>query len=623
MTLTDDMRQAGLVGSKASSSSSFPFFKSCRLPRAFAAALAISILSIGSTQGQVRIPDEYDKTVRASQAVGALGSDLFGDQTSLYTGATSFSITDVSLPGNNALPVAVGRRFEVKSRDGFERSAILNTDGMFADWDLEIPHLSGTFASSTGWQVDDYSAPNNRCSGQGLGEPPIVEGTFYGLWYPSEYWSGYTFHQPGGGDQEMLVFGSLGNPNYPTDGNTYRWVTNDQWYFSCLPNTANGVPGEGFLAHAPDGTRYWFNWIVSRFGTTIVKEKGAASALRGASNQLAVPMAPVGSKTSLTRAEVWILPTRVEDRFGNFVTYTYDAAKPWRLMAIAGSDGRQLSLAYNASGDIASVSDGSRNWTYTYSTYLTKVALPDNSAWLINFNGLLQAYTTPYFGSADTQFCERAGASTVQDIYTGTMTHPSGAVGEFKVQSKVHGLSYVPKICRAPGAPQSLANYAVNPFLFDVVGLIQKTVTGPGLPSRQWIYSYGPPNNSWLANCPNNSCVSTKTVEVIGPSDFVRYTFGNKYRENVGKLMKVESGESSNSIRRTVATAYQLDPNGRPYPAKVGSSPFDRGDHMSEKLLPVLQETVIQDGRAFSRTAQQFDQFARPTQVTKSSAPSP
>ena len=54
------------------------------------------------------------------------------------------------------------------------------------------------------------------------------------------------------------------NPSKPTDGRTYYWVTKDQWDFSALPETANGVPGGGFLALAPDGTRYWFDQVVVR-----------------------------------------------------------------------------------------------------------------------------------------------------------------------------------------------------------------------------------------------------------------------------------------------------------------------------------------------------------------------
>lgn len=111
-----------------------PYFDVSRL-----AHIALTAL-LGATpmlaHAQLTIPEEYGKTVKAAESVRTLGADLFGDQVGLYAGDTTFSTTDVSVPGNNALAVAVGRRFRVESRDSYERSKWLGRDGMFADWDL-------------------------------------------------------------------------------------------------------------------------------------------------------------------------------------------------------------------------------------------------------------------------------------------------------------------------------------------------------------------------------------------------------------------------------------------------------------------------------------------------------
>jgi hypothetical protein len=53
---------------------------------------------------------EQGKLIHAPRDIAQLGSDLFGDKVNLYTGSLEFVQTDVSLPGNNALPVSVGRR---------------------------------------------------------------------------------------------------------------------------------------------------------------------------------------------------------------------------------------------------------------------------------------------------------------------------------------------------------------------------------------------------------------------------------------------------------------------------------------------------------------------------------
>src|SRR5688500_18751462 len=98
----------------------------------------------------------------------------------------------------------------------------------------------------------------------------------------------------------------------------------------------------------------------------------------------------------MTRTEVWILPTLVTDRYGNTVTYTYDTVNKWQLKTITSADGsgtaRTITLNYKTPGSttsnlVASVTDGTRTWTYNYSnaepvlTTLASVSLPDNSTW--------------------------------------------------------------------------------------------------------------------------------------------------------------------------------------------------------------------------------------------------
>ena len=597
---------------------------------------------------QVTIPEEYGKTVQTRQVVGALGSDLFGDTTSFYTGATSFSIVDVSLPGNNALPVEIRRSFSAESRDGMLRNQLLGRDGSFAEWELDIPYLHGIFSFLGGWQVGGGTPSNMRCSLAGGvdAEPPE-----YPAWIPSDYWHGNSLHLPGGGEQEILLIDSASSAPKPTDGKTYVWLTNGQWYFSCLPATANGIAGDAFLAVDPQGSRYYFNWIVKRqtseirrpgssggtaaastsspagseskvSGTSAGNAQGTASDPQESSVQS--PVEP-GQTLSLGRSEVRIFPTKIEDRIGNYVTYTYDSANPWRLLSIVASDGRSLTLSYNTSGQISSVTDGTRTWTYIYGNGLTEVRLPDQTKWLIDFSNLRTAYTTPAAGSLH---CEGSGASTLQYTYTGTMTHPSGAVGEFKFKSLTHGRSYVPKRCIPPESSPSTYSHADVPFLFNTVAITEKKISGPGMSSPSiWTYTYGPPNNSWLENC-GGGCTSTKTVEVVGPGEWTRYTFGNRYKYNEGKLLTTETGSGPLSILQTQSTTYLMATSGQAYPDHLGWSLYSRGDHMAEWHFPAIQRTTVQQGRSFTWQVATgcaygycFDQFARPTKVIKSSAP--
>lgn len=603
--------------------------------------LLVCAFAMAPAWGQGTIPREYDKTIKSAEAVGALGNDLFGEETNLYTGSTSFTVTDVSLPGNNSLPVSIGRRFIVQSRDQFERGWLLTRDGTFGDWDVDIPHLHGVFAQGKGWQVDGWSegGKNKRCSlsEANMAEPPVVQGSPHGFWAAAEYWNGNSLYIPGRGDQEMLVSTESAVPK-PADGNTYTWITNSLWQFSCVPNTANGVLGEGFVALSPQGVRYRFDWIVKRNATFILKSSlGPVDYKADGSKKPSKD--PINSiiqdpnASSLSREEVWILPTRIEDRSGNYVTYRYDSAHPWRLLSIEANDGRQLTLTYDTSGKVSTVSDGSRTWTYIYDNGLTNVVLPDQSRWTIDFNNLRAAYTQPNSNTGGR--CEARTSSSVQNSFVGTITHPSGATGEFTFQSKMHGRSYVKKICvRLTTDPSELSEYAHFPYYFDVVGITRKKISGPGLPSAQWDFTFGPPNNSWEENCSNNSCASTKYTEVAGPEGtWNRYTFGNRYQESEGKLLKVESGSGPSNILRTETTAYVLNSSNQPYPELAGYSPFSRGDHSSEKFLPVQSRVTTQQGRIFTwqvasncgstGTTFCFDVFARPTKAIKSSAPAP
>lgn len=110
----------------------------------FVVALGIAQLAIADTTTF----NELSNAVRAPNAVAKIGTDLFGDQVNLYSGRLEFAQTDISLPGNNALPVSVGRRLVAGERGMGQRH--------FGRWDLEIPHLHGIFSYKNGWNAPDF-----------------------------------------------------------------------------------------------------------------------------------------------------------------------------------------------------------------------------------------------------------------------------------------------------------------------------------------------------------------------------------------------------------------------------------------------------------------------------------
>ena len=83
---------------------------------ALAALLLIFIGSIGasaSAQNQsLHIPYSIQhETQGVSASLSSLDENLLGDNVDVDTGSLTFQATDVSLPGNSALPVAFGRVF--------------------------------------------------------------------------------------------------------------------------------------------------------------------------------------------------------------------------------------------------------------------------------------------------------------------------------------------------------------------------------------------------------------------------------------------------------------------------------------------------------------------------------
>jgi hypothetical protein len=267
-------------------------------------SLIVVLAQAGFANAQT-LPQEYRNLIRSDANVGPLDASLLGDRIDYYTGHVEFATTDVSLPGNNTLPVAVGRRYVVEANP----SGVI-PERAFGDWDIEVPHIEGIVATSIGWTVAGAS-PNARCSAF-AGAPDATVST-PSQQHPGQtittaipweqYSTGYRVAVPGYGRRELLKR-AAGNNEHPASG-TYPIVTNDWWMVSCLPNLDAGSPGqgEGFLAIAPDGTKYTFNWLATRPYVPLSRPADTTE---------------TNVTAKLDRAEAWMMATKVEDRFGNW-----------------------------------------------------------------------------------------------------------------------------------------------------------------------------------------------------------------------------------------------------------------------------------------------------------------
>ncbi len=629
-------------------------------------ALAGAITGQAAAQSNGKAPwNSFADRVESARNVGALSNDLFGDQIGLQHGTLSFSATDVSIPGNSALPVALTRRYQVK--DWRHRVA----DGMFKDWEVELPHVSATFASE--WIAQHgppitYSAA--RCSN--FNRPPIPAG-YPGLEW-KDFWHGMQISIPGVTSGELLST-HLGTQT-PTSGGPYRWMTNDQVHVSCLSTIKNGSGaygggGEGFLAVAPDGTKYWFDWMA----------RSPEPPLRRGTSVTSGTIGPLYWSTTLPVHRYSLYVTRVEDRFGNAVEYTYSNAwnQPARLTSIkdaTGGEGRQITLSYTG-GAISSVTDGTRTWNYTYGTTgsgrgtLTSVTqvTPDNpgsNVWSINF---------AQFTNAEIIYSEVAAASDARNCFmlqpptnetlspVGTITHPSGAVGTFTMKLMEHNRANVPINCANIVIP---SGHGVNdetddvphyPFSFLALTLQNKQISGPNLASASWNYYYNADRSDELAYgatrtrpqcrldlqtdcmkpvCVADACAGASRTLVVGPDDeWVHYTHGNAYRYNEGLLTAVHVGKGGVPAMLVINHGYGLYVTGflrrtrYTYDLSYAASPttpglrgsgwrMDGDSFQDEYRRPGTGHVITQQGVDFSRTAT-LDAFDRPVTEVKAS----
>ncbi|WP_371184596.1 RHS repeat protein [Xanthomonas sacchari] len=550
--------------------------------------------------------EEYEKKIKASQVVGPLKGDIFGESVSLYDRSVSFHATDVSVPGNNALPVSLGREFKVMNR----RQEYVAKG--FGDWEIDTPRVYGEFLAEKGW-VTTSSSPAARCS---MPSRPDAAMTVNGITYPGtadDVWHGYYLHVPGAGEQEMLVDNQTKTPR-PTDGVSRPWITKDGWRLGCLASVSN-YAGEGFLAISPSGVKYYFDYAAV---ITIKSYK--------------LPMASVAAGfVYAPRTRIALMVSRIEDRFGNWVTYSYTGDK---LSSIQSSDGRAIALNYN--GDlISSVQTNGQTWTYGYelsTAYptpqgayrLKTVTQPDGSQWIYSIasGNMLPTREPPAGGGASSCASEpdpMNGAVSLQ------VTHPSGAVGVFAFSYERQYRNHTPIIrCAVPAGQQPPVPYV--PGYFDNYVLTSKTVTGPGLAQQTWNYAADTPATKFYtsgqATDPCPTCVPSKTVKVTNPDGTATaYEFGFMYGLNDGRLLSTTALDASGNALSKTSNSYFADGDvaAQPFPAEMGQSLLGIPNPLTNVLRPLRIRTIVQDGVSYTWTANGFDAFARTLNVTRAS----
>lgn len=371
---------------------------------------------------------------------------------------------------------------------------------------------------------------------------------------------------------------------------------------------------------SPDGIKYWMDWLTYK---PYRKVGFAQPGFGGVARRVAMMMV-----------------SRVEDRFGNSLSYSYDANGD--LASIQASDGRKLVLSYEPwqpygvsqpstriRTAVLSANDApSRTWTYTYSSAqdspsnqrLTAVVQPDGSAWSFNLGALrfTGGGAAPIIKYRSSDGCLYDIENTTSSLQ-GSIVHPSGLVGEFNLKFVMRGSSYVPYRCSTlSGGAHSLdiANART------VAAVDQIKISGPGVAAQVRSYKYSPANQSWAKDCVSG-CATSVWTEVTDPSGkVVRYTYSNRYDVSEGQLLRKDyySGASGSAVVRAEEYAYAA-PTAGPWPSRIGTVRQPNVNNAQlEQLAPTSKSVVVQDGVTFVRAIGEFDSFARPVRITRSNS---
>lgn len=554
----------------------------------------------GSGGGGVPTWVEYGKRIEATQRISALENGFAGESVSLYNGATSFSVTDIDVPGNSALPVRLVRRLaiELQPQDEIQPyDSLLHGAG---NWEVEVPYMAATYPASMGWNA-------NRCSGGSV--PPTTMGP-NGIFWRVEVWQGISIHVPGRGDATALGLNS--QVPVPSTGGPYRLTTTNRDMFDCIPMKA-GLSGEGFRMTTTSGVRYYFDVGTTRAAAKLVKQIKP-------SGQLPFPV-------YLERNRYYLLASKIEDRFGNTVQFQYDASgHPTRIWS---SDGRAITLVYSNGRLTSAISHGS-TWQYQYdgSGNLVAVVLPDTSRWQYAYTGTLMPSAPPPIYNLFKPWCQGT-YSIIDDVFTLTATHPGGAKASFQFENKRHYRSGVhASECAQVGDPSDPSYDLLVPYYYDVMSLTQKTLSGPGLQSATWNYSYSGFAQLWgdhsqPPSYPCTTCTQSKTTTVTNPDGTSqRYLFGMVYQLNDGRLLQTDTLRADGSVIRTEASTYLSDAGAanQPFYGQYGNVLGSAADPLTARVRPVVQTVTTEDGATFTTTVNNFDGYARVAKQTQSSS---
>ncbi|MFC4701275.1 RHS repeat-associated core domain-containing protein [Glaciecola siphonariae] len=451
--------------------------------------------STGGAENTLGVVLEHVERSNIEDRLQPFGNGILGDTIDLNSGSVNFSYTDISIPGNSSLPVALTRkRSPSYVNEAADAAGLATLDATslpktytpneLGDWRLDIPRVTWKFPvplSNSGAPQGAPQVAQDFCLGTTTysvapyfeGAPSLNESVIphYSIT------AGMNVSLPGKGESKFLRPSATAKSGLALPA-TILYITKDYWTASCV--MANNQ-ARGLLVKTPDGTQYLFNKFVAAPATSV----SITNNLEGESVDSVIP-----------RITSTLLVSKITDKHGNYVDYTYN--NDAQVTTIEGNDGRKITLQYNSDGSLLKATANGREFTYGYGTtsnnnrYLTSVTRPDGKQWKISFNSKLNL-----------QAKQEIACST--PTATWSIEHPNGLKGDFTFEETKH---IKVKNALDPDTPYGCSQRHKEPAnvqYYKNMSLTKKRLSGPVTQAYEWKYQY------------SASGLNTKTTTVTSP----------------------------------------------------------------------------------------------------------
>jgi RHS repeat-associated protein len=498
--------------------------------------------------------------------IPTLTTDLFGDKIDPSSGSVAFEQTDLVIPGNSGLSVGITRT--LSDPDSWFRET-----REFENWSLSIPHVRSTYITDrSGNAKNAYWAVGEACTRRLNSNPNFSNYVSYGpnsldtqayAGAKDSYWNGDTVSIPGYGTTKFTE--KAGDP-------TYKRYNSRNWDVTCITN-ADGT--QGFKITLDNGVTYIMGKqrTVESIKPFNLSPSFGLTQCNGTTRPC--PIEAVGPSDPDETVQypqffVFMQATKVEDRFGNWVDYSYHS--DGRLKNITSNDGRTIDIYYSGSR-VSSITANGKTWNYSYNDYrvktLERVTRPDGKAWIFDhdkdsnnslwiYGNIAQHAQAPHHG--------------IQCIESGTrdfiaITHPEGMQGSFVLDEVCQGQSNVPKIRRPNPLRRNYDTYFI-PNASNLFAISTKTLTMTSGESYVWNYDYSDNTGHFRGDTitsanrtgisvPGFEAAHLKSTTTTNPdnSKVIQY-FDRRYGKTSGNLLFTEIYNEYNALKMRNSYSY-------------------------------------------------------------------